>query len=88
MEGHDVGRAVILVVAVEVLLEPAEDLIWLVVEEHTLVQVGAVASLEALRVVRVERDLPDSCRFGVVSVRLSGWWDVCSLDAVSQKNVE
>ena len=68
VEGHDVGCAVVLVVAVEVLLEPAEDLIWLVVEEHALVQVGAVASLETLRVVRVEWDLPDACRFEVVSV--------------------
>ena len=60
MEGHDVGRAVVLIVPVEVLLKPAEDLIRVVVEEHTLVQVGTVAALEALRVVRVQRHLPDA----------------------------
>jgi hypothetical protein len=60
VEGHHVRRAVLLVIAVEVLLEPLEYLGGVVVVENALVQVWAVAAFISLDVMGVQRDFPDT----------------------------
>lgn len=62
VEGHHVRRTVLLVSAVKVLLQPLEHLVGVVVVQHALVQVRAVASLVRLDVVGVQWHLPDACR--------------------------
>lgn len=61
VEGHDVGRAILIVVASKVLLQPLEHFLGVVAVKHALVQVGAMTSLVALHVMGVQWDLPNSC---------------------------
>lgn len=59
-ECHQVRRLVLLVVAREVLLQPRQHVVGVVVVQHALVQVRAVAALVALDVVGVQRHFPDA----------------------------
>lgn len=60
VEGHHVRRAVLFVIAIEVLLEPLEHFAGVVVVENALVQVGAVTALIGFDVMGVQRDFPDT----------------------------
>lgn len=70
-----VGRAVSIVVSVEVLLEPSQDFVRLVVEheQHALVQGGAVAACFVFNVVRVQRKLPNTWRASDSHVMAVPW---------------
>lgn len=60
VEGHHVGRTVLVVITVEVLLEPLKHFAGVVVVEYALVQVGAVTAFVSLNVVGVQRHFPDT----------------------------
>jgi len=58
VEGHHVRRSVLLVVAIEVFLEPFQDFVRVVVVQDALVEVGAMAPFVRLHEMGVQWDLP------------------------------
>lgn len=61
MEGHEVRGPVAVVVSGKVLLEPVKDVVLVEILQHALVHVRAEAAFERADVVRVERELPQTC---------------------------
>lgn len=60
VEWHHVRGLVLVVVPFEVLLQPGEHIICIVVMQHALIHVRAVTSFVAFDIVRIQRNFPNT----------------------------
>lgn len=77
VERHHVGGLVLIVIPLEVLLQPGEHIISIMVVQHALIHVRTVTSLVALDVVSIQRDFPNTWeRLGWAGSTLALVWDL------------